>query len=298
MSDTLLTPPAPAAPASTPEPASAESAAPTPQADPIVSTPADRDWTQAIKADGSFEPKAHEYGIPEHFKSLGGMFESYQNMQRLKGAPGQEATPEQLTAYRQANGIPEVANVESYGIQLPDELKDAVSPDSLNEIVKVANETAHLGHVEMLKSVVSKFGELEMANLAANAQETEQEANAKLEQAAQILNSDPAFQGDKRTGALQTAANALNSALGSLGVDPNSAEAQDIARNSMMVRILHHFGTKMSQDTTNLGAPNSDLRSGEEQANDIITNPNNPDYKRYHEGDETVAKKVLGLMRG
>ena len=83
---------------STPAPTVGGEPAPTGEPAPIITSPADRDWTTAVKPDGSFDAKAHEWGIPEHMKSVGGMFESYQNLQRMKGMPGAEATPEQIAA--------------------------------------------------------------------------------------------------------------------------------------------------------------------------------------------------------
>ena len=264
--------------------------------EPIIASTEDRDWTQAIKADGDFAPKAHEYGIPEQWKSVGGIVESYKDLQRSKGPPGSDGTPEQISAYRQSNGVPENANSEAYGITLPEELTDAYSPEALNEIVKVANDSSHLGHVEMIQAVVSKFGELEISGRGQAAEETATEQAAQLAENSKSLEADPNFSGDRRTAALQTTANGLNASLDALGEDQNSEAAKDIARNPLMLRVIHHFASKTTQDATNLGSTVSDLRSPEEQANDIIGNPNNPLYKSYHEGDVIAGKKVLSLM--
>ena len=222
--------------------------------------------------------------------------ESYKNMQRMKGSPGAEATPEQLTAYREANGIPEVANAESYGLTLPDELKDIYGDDALNEIAKVANESSHLGHREMMQAIVAKFTEMEVVGMSKAAEASEQAHAAKLAESVKMLEADPSFQGQNRGAALETSSNALNAALSALGVDADSPEAREVASSPLMVRILHHFGSKTSQDSTQLPGATADLRSGEEQANDIISNPNNPDHQRYHDGDDEVGKKVLRLM--
>lgn len=290
MSETLLD-----APAATEAPATET---PATEAPPIVSTEADRDWSGALNADGSFDAKAHEYGVPEQFKSLGGVLESYKELQRMKGAPGEEATPEQLSAFREAHGIPEVANAESYGIELPEALKEVYKPESINEIVKVANESAHLGHTGMLKAVIAKFSEMEVAGMQEMESATAEQQAQVLAERAKQLEQNPNFTGDRKAAALQTSANALNAALGALGVDANSEEAKEVARSPLMVQILHHYGSKTGQDSTNLGNASTDLRSGEEQANDIISNPNNPDYEAYHAGNETVGKRVLALMAG
>lgn len=295
MSEGTLLSPAPAPEASTPAP----EATPQPEQttpEQIITPADDRDWTTAINQDGTFTDVAYKYGIPEQWKSPGAILESYKDLQRMKGAPGEEATPEQLSAYRQANGVPEIANAESYGIEIPGEMKDIIPAEGLNEIVKVANESAHLGHTAMLKAVVSKFGEIETAARAESDKATAEERQEKLAESAKMLESDPNFQGDRKTAALQTAANGLNSALEALGETSDSEAAQDLARNPLAVRILHHFASKMGQDATNLGAPISDLRSGEEQADDIINNPSNPLYKAYHEGDKHAQQKVLTLM--
>lgn len=290
MSDTLLSPPA-AEPVQTPDD-SVAAAVP----DPIITTPDDRDWSQAVNPDGTFDTKAHEYGIPEHWKSVGGIVESYKDLQRMKGHPGAEATPEQISTFREAYGIPEVANAESYGVELPEELKEAYSLDSLNEVVKAANESAHLGHSAMIKAVIGKFGEIEVAGRGQAALETAEQQATKLAENAKALEADPNFAGERRTAALQTTANGLNASLAALGESQDSVEAKDIARNPLMLRVIHHFASKTTQDSTNLGSSVSDLRSSEEQANDIIENPANALYDAYHDGDKIVGKKVLALM--
>ena len=234
--------------------------------------------------------------MPEHYKSIGDYDKSYKELQRMKGAPGAEATQEQINAFRSSHGVPEVVNSQAYGIELPKELQEIYKPESIDQILKVANENAHLGHVEMMKAVFSEFGQMEMKGIADHTAATEAEKAAKLQEDAKMLEADPSFAGDKKQAALQTSANALNAALDSLGVDPKSEEALEVARSPLMVRILHHFGSKTSQDGVNLGPSNADLRSNEEIANDIMENPNNPEHALYKSGDERVGKKVLRLM--
>ena len=189
-----------------------------------------------------------------------------------------------------------MVNAEAYGLELPDELKDAYPEGALDSIVKAANDSAHLGHTEMMKAVVAQFATMEVEGRAAQTQAAEADHAAQLAENAKILESDPNFAGANKTGALQTAANALNSALNGLGVDPNSEEAAEVARSPLMVRILHNLGSRMTQDTTQLGAAPVDLRSGQDQAIDIMTNPTNPEYALYQSGDERVGKKVLALQ--
>jgi len=294
MSETLLTPPASAEPSAAPAPEAKPVESTTPEQ--IITPPEDRDWTKAINPDGTFTQDAHKWGVPEQWKSPGAIIDSYKNLQKMKGAPGEEATPEQLSAYRQANGIPEVVNLESYGVQLSDEMKEIVPEETLGEILKVANESAHLGHTPMVNAMVSKYAEITEGIERQLAEQTVEEQKAALEASKQTLHSDPNFQGDKMTAAIQTATNGLNSSLEALGEDPNSDAAKEVARNPLMVRILHYFASKMGQDSTNLGNPVADLRSGEEQADDIINNPANPLHKPYHDGDVFAQKKVLSLM--
>ncbi len=293
MSETLLTP---APVVNEPAPQNNE---PAPVAnEPIIQPGAESDWSKALNADGTFTDDARGYGVPEQFKSVGGLMESYKNIQRLKGALDSEATPEQIQAYRESHGVPANANLEAYGITIPENLKDHYSDESLNRVVKAANDVSHLGHSAVLQAVFSEFTAVEMEGLQAQSAQSEIAQQAQLQASQEMLDKDPNFQGDKRAGSLQTTANALNAALGALGVESNSPEAKELARNPLMVRILHHYGSKTSQDSINLGHSNTDLRSGQEQADDIITNPNNPEYDSYHSGDARVGKKVLGLMGG
>ena len=284
MTDTLL------------NPEQGESTTASPTQEPIIKTQDTHDWSKALNADGTFTQDAYDFGVPGHFKSFGAFNKSYKELQRVKGAPGDEATAEQIKAFREANGVPEITNAEAYGIELPDGLKEVYQPESLDRIVKVANENAHFGHVAMLKAVINEFSTMEMQGMADLQKASEEAQAAKLEANAKLLEEDKNFSGSNKNAALQTSANALNAALDALGVDPSSDEAREVARSPLMIRILHHYGSKTSQDGMNLGALSADLRSGEEQANDIMTNPANPEYKLYHEGDERIGKKVLALM--
>ena len=63
-----------------------------------------------------------------------------------------------------------------------------------------------------------------------------------------------------------------------------------------MLRVIHHFASKTTQDNTNIGGSISDLRSQEEQGDDVINNPTNPLYAAYHAGDPVVGKQVLRMM--
>ena len=46
----------------------------------------------------------------------------------------------------------------------------------------------------------------------------------------------------------------------------------------------------------NLGNANSDLRSQQDIAMDIMTNPAHPEHQAYLDGNPTVSKKVLSYM--
>lgn len=70
-----------------------------------------------------------------------------------------------------------------------------------------------------------------------------------------------------------------------------------IFRNAAVVKAFAKLGAMMSEDSLARGSEGGGFASGRAQGMDIISNPQNPYYKRYHDGDESVRGMVQGFLR-
>lgn len=111
-------------PAPVPSPTPSPSPSPEPGPEPVAATWPD-DWRDRfVKSAPAAEREKLQKRL-DRFQSPDNVLRSYLEFERrasaglLKPALGENASPEEVTAYRKAHGIPEAATVESYGIQFP-----------------------------------------------------------------------------------------------------------------------------------------------------------------------------------
>lgn len=249
------------------------------------------DWSKALNPDGTFTEAAHKAGLDEHWKSIGAMQKSYKELQAHKfGYPDENWSPERVAEFRKGLGVPEQGNAEAYGIEVPEEISQYLPKESLDRIAQKAHES----HTppQVLQSIFFEYAEIEKEALAKQQQEVEAERTEREKRLAE----DPAFTGANNQAAKETATNVILNLADKLGVDRNDPELLELGSSPLMMRMMHRVAGMTSQDGMPSLRGESDLRSNEEKASDIMTNPNNPEYQRYMEGDPAVQKKVLRLM--
>lgn len=257
----------------------------------LLQQPEPTDWSKLVRADGTFDDGAYKAGLDPQWKSIGAIQESYKELQRFKfGKPAEDWAPERVQQYRAAMGVPDGATAEAYGLTVPDEMKDVLPVATLDRIAAKANAL----HVpaDALREIFAEYVETEKEAMARFNNEREQDMAARLER----LRKTPEFAGDKEQAARETATNATMHLANKLGVDANDPELLELSRSPLFMRMMHRVAETFSQDNTGGMRGMADLRSNEEKATDIMTNPANPKYALYQSGDPATQKEVLRLM--
>ncbi len=239
------------------------------------------------KPDGNFEdgwldrlPAELKAGHPTlaKYRDLPSLAKSHVALQTMLGnkssavnIPTEKSTPEEVAAFRKALGVPETA--EGYKL-FPEQLPDGFVPDK--ELAKGMSEIAHKYHLpaKAMEELSARY----IASQQASAEVATQQALAELEQGKEALKTSWGTNYDKNLGLAIRAAKTV-------GLDPNSAGLRD----PEVVKALSRFASMMSEDKLVGGEFSPSLQLGKSRAKDIRTNPSNPLYQKYQQGDaETV----------
>lgn len=210
------------------------------------------------------------------------MAKSYSGLEQLLGkkasaviVPNEKSTPEEIAAYRKAVGVPET----------PDAYVEKIKPEALPEgihfdenLAKVAGEIAHKYNVPpaALRELVS----LQISQVQAMQQVATQEAIKELESGKHELAK---VYGDQLPAKLELA----KRAAATVGINPASRGFTD----PDVVKGFIALAEKLSEDKL-VSAEAAGTGGGERAAKDIQTNPDNPYYERYQNGDPEVVDLV------
>lgn len=220
------------------------------------------------------------------FRSVGELGAAYHSLQKRlgKGAsavyvPGEGATAAEVSAYRQAMGVPETA--AGYQIK-PENLPEGVSWD--DAAVAPVLEIAHKYNAPeaLLKDLAAWDLEREQAREAAAIEVH----NAEVKKAADGLRQ---LWGES----FQSKIARVEQMAKLTGIDARSPGFAD----PEVVKAFARFSELISDDKFHGGDAVRAL-SGEAAAKDIQTNPGNPLYARYQDGDPDTVERVRALRRG
>jgi hypothetical protein len=268
-------------------------------------------WGGLVSEDGSFaqnwwekDPDLKEHGA--HFSKYKGVKDALRhtlNLQQLLGSkadaviiPGPDSPPDVVARFREKLGVPE--NPAGYGIKPPDNLPEGLSWDQ--ERVDTFAKLAH--DLSLSPQQVKALQDWDLSNLTGQVAKTKEGMIA-------IEKAELAKQGEalkKAWGNGQEATKneslAIRAALtaGFTSEELGLVEGKDgdpIFRNAKVVMAFAKLGGLMSEDSLAKGAGDGGYKDGKAEGLDIINNPQNPYYKKYHAGDETVRAMVQGYLR-
>lgn len=229
---------------------------------------------------GEYKPTLQNFRtLPDILKTLG---HQQKQIGKPKGVtiPGEGAKPEEIAAFRKALGIPE--KPEDYGLK-PEKLPDGIEWDEEMEKSIAALALEHNVPPKAMKALVGKMLDRDVARNAAVSKQVEQmlaDGEAKLKQ---TWGGD--F--DKKLAHAGRVAKTV-------GLDPASPGLTD----PNVVIALERLGAMMSEDRlVPDGGNGATNQPGKVRAKDIMTNPDNPDYKKYWAGDQSTVSLVRGLLQ-
>jgi hypothetical protein len=274
--------------AADPTPASPEAPAPP---TPAAETPT-QPSTGWVNPDGTFGDKWLD-ALPEDvqdykdtlskYKSVPDMAKALANANALigkkLGVPNEKSTPEEVSAFRKAMGVPE--SLEEYKFA-PDALPEGMTWS--DDFAKPFAEVAH-------KHSIPPGAMRELANQFANYERHKFEAiQATYEKqrtdSVQTLQKEWGGEFTKNIGLAKQAAKMA-------GVDANSHGFSDPEVVRGFVRMAH----MMSEDRVGRSMGGTEFLTGTARAKDIMSNPENAWHKRYMEGDREAAALVTSLLK-
>ena len=285
-----------AEPAAPPAPVTRLAAAGAPPAEPTAQLPTDPGLAPAPTAptptpsadfplmDGDLVFKAgwsNELG-PEYdayskqgskFNSLPHLLKSYGELEKNRGVPGEDASPDAVASFRLANNIP--VDLETYTESL-------TIPEGVDLPEDQIATAAKLGHELNLTS--SQLSTLIDFEVKAGAQAAEQQA------AAAEAEIDAQFDSlEKGWGTNENVQIAYGNAKSAAEMLNLNFEDPAIGNNATLVGALANLTDRLDEDTIRSIAPSAPSSHGsngegwQHKASDIAKNPNNPLYTAYHD---------------
>jgi hypothetical protein len=220
------------------------------------------------------------------FKDIPGALKTLVNQQRLLGKkaeavliPKDDASPEEVAAFRAKLGVPE--NADAYSVK-PKDLPAGMEWNE--EFAKSINAAAHEAGVTpaQMEKIMGKYVGFEMQN----AQNAELQAKAQYEASRKELAE---AWGDK----FEINKNVATRMAQTLGLDPNSKGLSD----PKVVIALERAARLISDDKIVSSDSAATVQVGKTRAMDIMTNPANPMHSKYREGDLAIASLVSDLLK-
>lgn len=235
------------------------------------------------------EPVEKPEWLPEKFwredkADVEALSKSYQGLEQLLGkkansvpVPNEKSTPEEVSAYRKAIGVPE--SPEGYKLK-PEQMPAGVTWD--DSVAKRAAELAHKHNIPA--SAMTELMQFDLDRAALMNQAAASMMDSQLESGRAELQR---VYGDKMPEKIALARRAAVTA----GVDPSSAGFVD----PQVVKAIVSLAEKLSDDRLVEGNQTGSS-STRARARDIMTNKSNPSYQRYQEGDSETVDQVRRML--
>lgn len=220
---------------------------------------------------------------PSFDKLAGALMESKRAaMAKTEGMvrlPGKDAKPEELAEYRKAMGIPE--KPEDYGLKAPEKLPEGTewNPDFANAF---AAEAHKLG---LTKAQVEGLSAWHMQEMVGRMQGAEVEGQKLFEQEQATLRRDFGSDYDKRMVDAQRAAMTL-------GLPPD----HPVFYRADTIKAMAKLSDLISEDKLVSPSQVQNKLSPGTAAQDVMTNPDNPDYKAYYDPSHGRHKEVVAWV--
>lgn len=219
----------------------------------------------------------------EKFKTLPDVLKSYSYLEKKIGAKGvilptEKSTPEEVSAYRRAMGIPDT--VEGY------ELKPEKLPEGMTWNDEVGRQFAEIAHehgvpAKAMRALAERFATWQEGTLKAAMDDHQ----AQVQRGTEQLQREWGGRFEANINKAVTVANRI-------GLDPRSPGLSDPA----VVKALVKFSDMVSESRFVGGEPHTGMQGGMERARDIMTNASNPLYERYQRGEAEAVRTVRELM--
>lgn len=217
------------------------------------------------------------------YKTVADLAKALHNANGLIGkktlVPNEKSTPEEISAFRQAIGVPE--KLEEYDIK-PSEIPEGLGWNEDN-----ARKYAELGHKHnippaAMKAIVAEYANQRIAEMQIMAQEVDSRRQAGAADLKKTWGDD--F--DKNLGIAKQAAQIA-------GANPESFGFGD----PEVVKAFVRLASQLSDDKLTAGNAGGTMQGGKTRAQDIMTNKNNPLFEKYQNGDPDTVDMVRRFLK-
>ncbi len=256
-------------------------------------TPSESEWNWTTP-DGRFSDGWADH-LPDELKSdvqalakyqtLPDVLKSNVHLQKMLGKksdavsiPTDRSTPEEIAEYRKRMGVPEAP--DKYQV-LPHQLPEGMEID--RELLAPALAVAHKHHIP--EAAMRELVAVQIANREQLMQREQEALRQSVEDNREVLRKE--FKGD-----FDAKIRIATMAAKSVGVDVNS----DGFGDPNVVRALVRLGEKLSDDKLIAGESVASMMPGKIKARDIQTNPSNPLYAKYQDGDPETVRYVRDML--
>jgi hypothetical protein len=195
------------------------------------------------------------------------------------GVPGEKSSPEEISAYRKALGVPD--SLEEYDFT-PAEVPEGFAWDKA--AMQPFAEAAHKHNIPpgAMKELAGLFAQYESGKLDV----VQGLFDQQRQEAVATLRKEWGGDFDKNLSVAKQAAKLA-------GVNANTYGFAD----PEVVRGYVRLAQMMSEDKVGRGLATPDMMGGKARAMDVMRNAENPWHKRYAEGDPEAVALVTGLLK-
>jgi hypothetical protein len=239
-------------------------------------------WFNDVK-DSSLDPYR---SMAAQFKDLPSMLKSMHDTkaalsQRTEGMvriPGKDATPDEISAYHRAIGVPE--SPDKYQIQPPTQLPEGVEfrPEALTQFAEFAHKAGIPN--EVANQLIAFQAQVESAEVTRLKSEHDAAVQAQEKQ----LQQEWGGQWEQKNMLAKRAADTVG-----LGADHPALANADIRKAMARVADL------ISEDKLSGHDKVSGVLSPGNEAKDILSNPDNPLHKAYHDSTHPNNKHARSV---
>lgn len=240
--------------------------------------------------DGKFSPKWYQGNADlepfatqlDKFTDPAGLAKSYAHLEKTRTVPAEGADAGAIENFRKANGIP--ATHEEYDFAFPENLPDGISIDD-NAVAKY-KEVFHSLNLTPYQAQKLAAHHLELTQESLKGMAGQQGEAAQAE----VANLRKEW-GNGYQGKLETAQNAFEKVCQQAGIESGDLP---FTGSAAFAKIMHTVAGMLGESgVVGAGGGGNPLRSGKQEANEIMTNQAHPDYKAYYNPNDPRHAEVF-----
>lgn len=239
-------------------------------------------WQDKLPAE--YDPYRATLGNYQSFDKLAGAFMESKRaaMAKTEGMvrlPGKDAKPEEVAEYRKALGIPE--KPEDYGLKAPDNLPQGTEWNP--EFAKAFASEAH--KLGLTKAQVEGLSAWHLQETVGRMQSVEADGQKLFEEEQAVLRQAFGNEYEKRMVDAQRAAMTL-------GLPPD----HPVFFRADTIKAMAKLSDLISEDRLVSPTQVQNKLSPDTAARDVMTNPDNPDYKAYYDPAHGRHREVVAWV--